>query len=602
MLPSPRIQPPGLLKWEIPFLFLLCLLVTGLSWPGLRSPLLLDDLDQVYYTKLMDGWGDIFRPDAYQLFRPVKNAIFLALLPWMEGDLLKMHLGCLACFLSGVVGVWILARRVSADPVLALVIATVWAVAPTQVSTAIWLSCANIGVGVFFLCLALSFYDKARTNDGSTRWSWMIAAAAATLLAQLSYETAVAIAPMALALDWTKGRLTRETFIRTGVTVGVLAAVTVLYLIVRKSSGTIASAQEWNLGYAPGTPKWQLVLSAPWFLWRHLLMWVAPVGNIEFVSTYLWMKSASPLELVWGGVVWMVLLALPIFFKSRQPLAALGIAWFLIAAFPAGNFIPIYAGPIEDYYLTVPSVGLAVAVGWWLVMAWRGLRSGEANSPLGAVLVLLVLGLPRLVLAGFFPMWADVWSRPAELYARVAVSRSHQFQAEGLLARELLIGGSVKDAHERARASLDAAPWHPVPVMVLAEAELFLDQLEESKRLFGQLASAERMPMHIREFSLLRLGMLHGMKEETREKGMEFHRTLLANPYSMYHGTAVYELAKLYQAAGDKERAVATIERGRQLHPGMPVLERASAKLAKGEPLPDASSFLGELRGQNPTS
>jgi tetratricopeptide (TPR) repeat protein len=243
-----------------------------------------------------------------------------------------------------------------------------------------------------------------------------------------------------------------------------------------------------------------------------------------------------------------------------------------------------------------------MAVASLVVSAWRGLRSGEGNSPLLAVLVLLVLGLPRVVLAGFFPMWADVWSRPAELYARVAVSRPHQFQAEGLLARELFTGGLVKDAEERARAALDAAPWHPVPVMVLAEVELHLGRFEESRRLFAQLAEAERMAMHIREFSLLRLGMLHGMNEETRGKGMEYHREVLANEHSMYHGTAAYELAKLYQATGDKERAAATIERGLQMHPDMPALREASAKLANGEPLPDAGSFLPELRRSNPAS
>lgn len=550
----------------------------------------------------MSGWRDIFRPDSYQLFRPVKNAIFYALLPWIENDLFKMHLACLLCFLSGVAGVWILVRRVSADPVLALTAAAVWALAPTQVSSAIWLSCANIGVGVFFLCLALWFYDKARTDEGGIRWPWMIPAAIATLLAQCSYETAVAIAPMALALDWTRGRLRRETLIRTGMALGVLAVITVIYLLIRKSSGTIATAAERNLGFAPDAEKWQLALSAPWFLWRHLLMWFSPVGNIEFISTYLWMKSASPGELVWGAVVWLTLLAAPFLLRKRHPLAALGVAWFLIAAFPAGNFIPIYSGPIEDYYLTVPSLGLAMAVAWWVLSAWRGLRSGEGNSPLLAVLVLLVLGLPRLVLAGFFPMWADVWSRPAELYARVAASRSHQYQAEGLLAREMLLGGLVKEAEERASASLEAAPWYPVSIMVTGEACLHLEKFEESKRLFMQLAEGKLTPMHIREFSQLRLGMIHGMNEETRETGMEYHRAVLANPHSMYHATAVYELAKLYQAAGDKERASATIERGRQMHPGASKIEQASAKLAKGEPLPDAASFLPELRGSNPKS
>lgn len=573
---------------------MLCALVTGLSWPGLRSPLLMDDIEQLFYTRTLRNWGEIWKPDVFSLFRPVKNALFYALLPWLEGDLLRVHLVGLGCFLAGVAGVWVLARRVTWDPVLAMAVAAVWALAPTQVSSAIWLSCANIGIGVFFLCLCLVFYDKSRSEDGN--WRWLLAAMPAAMLALLSYETAVAIAPMALALDWARGRITRRTAGAAVAAVGAIALTTLIYLVIRVQAGTAATAMQSNLGFEPGMEKWQVMVSAPWFLWRHVLMWFAPIGNIEFVSTYAWMKSASAGELVWGGFVWLVLLAAPFLLRKSQPLVALGIAWFLIAAFPAGNFVPLYVGPIEDYYLTVPSIGIALALAATSLAAWRGLRAGQARSPLAAVLVLLLLGLPRLGLAGFFPVWAEVWNRPAELYARVAASRSWQFQAEGLLARELAVAGVLDDARKHAGAAMAMAPWHPFPKMVLAEVNLKEKNFDEARSLFILVGQAENAPAQARELAILRVGMIYGMEEATREKAMDVHRKLLDHhPDSPYHATAAYELAKLYQARGDQARAAATIGRARQLHPGVDCIRKAFAALEAGQPLPAPDSFLMEI-------
>ena len=251
----------------------------------------------------------------------MKNALFYGLLPVLDGDPIVFHAVGVLCFLAGMSrGVYFLVRRVAACAGTALGVAAVWALAPTQVSTIIWLSAANIGICVGFMCLALIMYDKSREDDPAAAWPrvpWLLGAAAATFMGQISYETAVAIAPMALAMDWFRGR---KLFARnTVLALGVLSLVTVSYLLLRGHYGSRVSASVGNMGFEPGLEKWKLTVSAPWFLWQHLLMWFAPVGRIELAGTYLWLRSASPAALAWSWAGWVVLLALLFLLRRKYP-------------------------------------------------------------------------------------------------------------------------------------------------------------------------------------------------------------------------------------------------------------------------------------------
>ena len=86
------------------------------------------------------------------------------------------------------------------------------------------------------MCLALIMYDKSREDDPAAAWPrvpWLLGAAAATFMGQISYETAVAIAPMALAMDWFRGR---KLFARnTVLALGVLSLVTVFLPLVTRA-------------------------------------------------------------------------------------------------------------------------------------------------------------------------------------------------------------------------------------------------------------------------------------------------------------------------------------------------------------------------------
>jgi hypothetical protein len=88
--------------------------------------------------------------------------------------------------------------------------------------------------------------------------------------------------------------------------------------------------------------------------------------------------------LAWLGlVVWVALLVAPIVLRKRSPLAAVGLAWFVLFFLPGSNFL--VAGPTiyGERLLYLPSMGLflAVAVGGIELASWLGER-----IPRGALL------------------------------------------------------------------------------------------------------------------------------------------------------------------------------------------------------------------------
>ena len=55
---------------------------------------------------------------------------------------------------------------------------------------------------------------------------------------------------------------------------------------------------------------WQISASAPYFLWSHLIMWIAPWGRLEVLGSYLWDHSipAMILPFCWLLLVGVILM------------------------------------------------------------------------------------------------------------------------------------------------------------------------------------------------------------------------------------------------------------------------------------------------------
>jgi len=148
---------------------LLLALVCLLAWPGMKAPLLLDDLDQLDLANGFSSWQDCFGKDACGLFRPVKNLIFYGL-----GDVsvFRWHALNLALYLTAIPVVYLFLRRLLDSPAWAFAAVTLWATCPTQASTAVWMSCVNISLAIAFTCACVYFHDFSRAGSGhALRWT-----------------------------------------------------------------------------------------------------------------------------------------------------------------------------------------------------------------------------------------------------------------------------------------------------------------------------------------------------------------------------------------------------------------------------------------------
>jgi tetratricopeptide (TPR) repeat protein len=579
-------EKPTDLAWtlrEAALLGSLLLLIGFLAWPGMTAELLLDDKESLAHARNFTSWKDALKPDCFGVLRPVKGILFhhfhLNGLP----SLGTIHGMVLAMYLGATTSIHFLFRHLAGSWRWGLVATCLWATCATQVSTAVWLSCINISLAILFASPAILFHQ--RSWNGNTPRNLGISALF-LFLSLASYETALCIAPACVLIDLLRARnpLSKPAILRYL----VLGITTLIYLALRAAFGASHDAHAANIGFDPEMPAWQLVASAPWLLWRHFSMWLMPFGRIEFVSTYVWGLSAPLWEIIaaWGFL--LSLLATVFLARKKIPLLSFGIALFLVASFPTSNLIPIWAGPVEDYYVVFPSIGLALA----LVGAARALLDWPrkpANSPATrstAAFSLLALMIAwRLAVLMLFHHQAGLWNEPIKLYASAMETRPGQFNNKTLVARELLISGEYRLSKELALESSKEAPWQQATYTILGE--IAIHEGDEKLALHYFEECLERIQQgSIHHFANLRKASILMKAPERRAEAREALLQILPNPNSDYHYDATRALASLYFAEGEPQKAIRTLEKSLAIHPTKSAELKAAILAIKPQPAP----------------
>lgn len=583
--------PGPLRSWPL-WLAGILFLAAVLNWPGMSSPILLDDDDGLKHVAKFASWQNVFGPDSFGLFRPLKNAIFYWFNQQEEISLGLWHGMVLACFLASIAAVFSLGRMVTKSDAFGLVVAAVWALTPTQTSTAIWMSCINISVSIVFLA---GFLIAHARSLASGRPAPVIAAATLLLfLSQSAYETSVSAVALAFIFDAlaTDTPTWKKRFARY---IPYIAA-TFVFLVVRHLCGSTSSSDGKNYGFGPDTEPWMLVVSAPWFLYRHLTMWLAPLGRIEFVSTYLWGRSTAMWEL---AMAWVVMLAVCYGawrIRKRVPLASFGIFWFFLTALPSSNLLPIYAGPIEDYYLTVPSIGLAIAFAAIMARAISALAdSGGRRIPIAVGLGSLAVW--RLLLIPFCFTQAKLWENPVLLYLSCIETRPLQFQAESLAARELMLAGQTEEALVLASRSAETGPWHPLSHMVRGMTLSQTGEPDAAVASFRETLKLSQPSTPIHQFSMLQIATIHTFQTQRWDDARAALLPLLDYGEREYRIPAIHAMSTVYEAQDNIERAIATLVRGQSIYPDEPSFqEHIDALRAKPAKPPVETSSTDSIR------
>jgi Tetratricopeptide repeat len=570
------------LFWRISALIFIALLVVTSVWPGMVSRPFTDDVFQLEKSSQITKWTEIFQPDAFNFFRPVKNAIFMVAAPF-EKNLIAWHWIGLAAYLAAGLGIYKIASICLSSKRAALIAMAVWALSPTCASTAIWLSCANISLGVAFGALVFHFHERMMLRGS------LAAQAGCVLfyvLSLLCYEAMIAVPGLLFLRDLQQKRIRfdRKTVIRYGIY--TLVALGFLVLRHQFSAKSFGSA-EFHTSFAPDTKGYQLSLSAPWFLWRHFLMWIFPFGTIELLGSYGWLRSTTAAGLVFGWVFLGFLLGLASYTWKRHPSISYGVLFFIVASIPAGNFLPGFNGPINDAYLTIPSIGLAMVCASLcerLIAEYAARRRlVEAGAPaiLAVLALILIYRLP--VCAAYFRFWAETWNSPVKLVLLMSETRPFQFQSKAYASVLLFEDGYIEQAQALAMEALEEAPWSNQAILTLARIAEYQKNHRLAESYYGSILSSKKLAENMKTSAMVELAGLLAAFPNRREEAAGLCREVLgqksAGPRA--HVKMILLLAKIYEDQQKPDKARATLERGLSHQPDNEEIKKRLASLKR---------------------
>ncbi|MBK1815758.1 tetratricopeptide repeat protein [Luteolibacter yonseiensis] len=487
-------------------------------------------------------------------------------------------------------GIFALVQRVSRDEWLALTCAGFWLLSAAGTSSAVWVSAQNIAMAVAFGCFAFVYADKflmAETTGRKIRYG--VGGVLLFAAGLLCYDSIVALPGMFaayLALRWLQKDLSSEAANKGAAMLGLWVSVVVGWLFLRHHTGAISDGAGHSVLFSPDTSRMQVFSASAWFFWRHSLMWFWPFGTLEIGGSYIPGKSVSTASLIWGWVflaAYLVSIPALAWIGIRKScklsgLIALGLAMGIIGAFPSGNFVPLYAGPLGDYYTLVPSIGwsLALAAGSFL-LGRKTLELLEPDSrkvfPILAAAGLLIIAVNRI--AGVFTMslvsarsQQPVDMALASIAVRPLMVMNQINLADGLVAQDK--PGQALPIFEDA---LQTAPW--ISRVGYAQALSRMERYEEAVTQYDIALEKEKETERLltanygKAVALRKLGR--------RQEAVQVIQRVIHNTTYRHHLQMVAFGIVVAQEADDDETARRWLAKARDIYPDNPLIDQAAA-------------------------
>ena len=402
-------------------------------------------------------WPDASTFTGSGLYRPVSSAA-LALQWGLWGERASLfHLVGLALHAGVVVLLFVLLRG-WVSTWAASAGTAVFAVHPVHVeAVANVVGQAELLAGLFTLCGCLLYRRWLDSETMASRLVLLSGVVASYALGFGAKEIAVTL-PVLVALITI---LERRPIVRALPVVALLGGVLMWMLALRVQvvgslRGEVTAPELAGLSYTSR-------------IWTGLSLWPDYVrllfAPIELVADYgpavrFPAADLDPL-VVLGG---LILLAVPVSawaLRSRAPLAALGLGWFVVVILPVSNLIVPAGVILAERSLYLPSVGLAcgvAALGGWM------LRLGRLRALVAvATLLCAIFGLRS---AARVPVWRDSASVLASL------ERSHP--ESHVVIRAQAIRDMEQGRFDEARAGFERAlQLQPLHFSLLTEAAQF---------------------------------------------------------------------------------------------------------------------------------
>jgi hypothetical protein len=351
----------NLVYWTVPSLVLL-----ALYWPGLKTWFQLDDFSwlrlDASVTGLSSLLGALFTPMAQGTIRPLSERGFFMLFHQAFGLWAAPFRA--AVFATQMVNLvlfaWV-ARRVTGSRRIGFLAPLAWAINGGLATVMSWTSAYNQVLCAFFLLAALGcFIRYTETEDRR----YLAAQWAAFLLGFGALEINAVYPAIAAAYALCRAR---PYLRKTWPMFAVSGVYTLLHFWVAPVHGSV---------YAMHLDS--SILGTLWTYWQ----WALGPGRLPVVV------SGTPAWLGFGGTA-LLTGALAAFvagkLRGRHWEVLVPLAWFLLVLLPV---LPL-RDHVTDYYLTLPTAGVAWLLAWGLDDALRG--SWRLRVPAAALVAIYVV-------------------------------------------------------------------------------------------------------------------------------------------------------------------------------------------------------------------
>ena len=380
--------------WTTPAL--VCL---ALYWYGLKTWFFQDDFAWLRLADNVRNGGSLltalFAPMAQGTVRPLSERAFFIVFYGLFGlDALPFRIWVFLTQIANLALLAAITRRLTGSPLAGVTAALLWISSSTMYVVMTWSSVYNQVLCAF--CLLAAFYfllryiEAGRTRDYYLQWIPFLLGFG-VLEITVVYPVLAAFFTLLCA---------RKFFTRTlplfipSVAFGILH----LVLIPKPEHGVYGMHFD------------AVLRSTLWTYWQWAL---GPAQMAMVVRLAPWLVMGATLVLTVGvaALLWRRHSGLPVFF----------LAWFLITL---ALVLPL-ENHLSDYYLTIPSIGLAMLGGWALVNLWRP-----------AVIACIALYLAASVPTGQISTRAS-YQRSKEVEKTVlGVARAHQLHGSQVILLE----------------------------------------------------------------------------------------------------------------------------------------------------------------------
>ena len=539
----------------------------------IRAPFFpLDDLDELYMVRSNGSWASLLGTDLYHFFRPVKNLLF-AIYNWLytHGGMVPVHLVAIFIGLLSACAVFKLCSRLLADRCWGLVATAVWLFSPTLVSSTAYLSAStNIMPMAGLGAAAVVFHDMACESEeimiGNANIMGVVWGALALLclfLAFLSYEGAVSVVALFFVVDWYlhPERLRRFSTWRLYFFYGLAL---IIYLALRHHVQSIQNV----LGSFSNVSRLEAVISSGYFTLLHISVWLWPFNRMAVIGGYYW-GQVPMVELAACALIVLAAIVFAIFWRRRYPYVTFGIIWFLLAFAPMSNVLGFRNGPYGDYYMSLASIGAAIAFTAILRALWPLKVTGIAR--VAAITVMAFLITSRVAAAFEAAAWSCYWNDEAVVYEHTLQTFPQAFDAMNDLAKICVSRKEYGEADKLAARSIELAPDRPgayADRAVIAERE---GRIQDSLKWLALCNRYTRGP--IGPWSLTFEADIDANHLGQPQRAEALYQQATANwPWTQDALRAAYELAYMQANQGHRAEAIALWEKLLLYHPDDGVL------------------------------